>query len=362
VRLVQVVPELPPAVGGVGDYAVQLGRGLRERGIDTAFVVGGRVDLDAPPRCVAGFEAFSLERRASAALSGLLSRAGQGVVILQYSGYGYAKRGCPFWLPSDLWQWKRGGRRRRLITMFHELYATSAPWHSPFWVGPFSRGIARALLRLSDAYVTNTARHRDVLERWRPDLAASAVLPVFSNVGEPQWLVPVAEREPIAVVFGQGPGRRRVYEGFARFRPFLEAAGVGQILDIGPGIDDAILDSVPVSVVRCGRLEPEEVSQELSRSRFGLLDYPSIVAGKSGSLAAYMAHGVVCLNPAGGGKPFDGLRHGVNLVVPDAADACAFAEPDALQRLAENGRRWYQQHDQKRTVQAFASIIEGISS
>ena len=359
-RIVQIVVSLPPRVDGIGDYAVQLGRGLRERGIDTTFIVGGVRDLNDPPRSVAGFEAFSVERRASAALSDLLSRVGLEVVILHYSGYGYAKRGCPFWLPVGLRDWKKGGRQRRLITVFHELYAISAPWHSAFWLGPFGRGIARTLLGLSDAYVTNITRHRDVLKRWRPDLEASAVLPVFSNVGEPQWLVPVAEREPIAVVFGQPPGRRRVYERFDRFRPILETAGVSQVLDIGPKIDAPIPSNLPVSVVHRGRLEPEEVSRELSRSRFGLLDYPLIVAGKSGSLAAYLAHALVCLNPAGGGKPSDGLRQGVNFLVPDAADVSAFAEPNSLQRLAENGQRWYQQHNQKRTVQAFARIIEGL--
>src|ERR1051325_4758398 len=149
-ELIQIVPYLPPALSGVGDYAFLLARKLRSaHGINTRFLVAdgswrGGPELD-------GFAVESIANGDPASLQKSLSAAGAAApVILHYVGYGYEKRGCPLWLIRGLESWKRNHRVRRLLVIFHELYASGSPWQSSFWNSPVQRWITARLARLAD--------------------------------------------------------------------------------------------------------------------------------------------------------------------------------------------------------------------
>src|SRR5262249_35920219 len=88
-------------------------------------------------------------------------------VILHFSGYGYHKRGVPFWLVQGLRIWSRSAGRVPLLAIFHELYATGRPWHSAFWLCPLQKQIARNILNLSSAAITPTDLYRKRLSEWR---------------------------------------------------------------------------------------------------------------------------------------------------------------------------------------------------
>ncbi|HSG40281.1 MAG TPA: glycosyltransferase family 1 protein, partial [Thermoanaerobaculia bacterium] len=129
-RIVQVVPRLPPPAEGVGSYALELARALAERhGTETLFHAASA----HPPSHRAG------------ALEEALEEARPSAVLLHYVNYGYQQRGCPVWLLHTLRRWRRGGTGRRLVTVFHEVYATGPPWRSSFWTMPLQRGIAAAM-------------------------------------------------------------------------------------------------------------------------------------------------------------------------------------------------------------------------
>ena len=129
VDLVQIVPRLPPAIDGVGDYAFLLAQQMRKaHGIQTTFVVcdttwenggiekvesrkqkaeiektesGNTFQVSAFPISafkgeIAGFPVYQLRERSAAELLRMLSAPGMPqTVLLQYVGYGYEKRGCP---------------------------------------------------------------------------------------------------------------------------------------------------------------------------------------------------------------------------------------------------------------------------
>ena len=156
-RVLQIVPRLPPPEEGVGSYALCLERALAVHGISTHFLTA---------------EEGGLARR--------MEEAEADAVLLHYANYGYQRRGCPFWLPGAL----RRSRARRRVTIFHEVYATGPPWRSSFWTQPFQRRIAAAVARTSDALITSL----DLYVR-RIGPAASPektwVTPVFSTVGDP---------------------------------------------------------------------------------------------------------------------------------------------------------------------------------
>src|SRR5260370_5934535 len=122
-KLIAIVPRIPPVVDGVGDYALSLARLLRDNvGVTTQFIV---TDADwTGTDCVEGFEARRLSSHSTNELLNLLAQdesAGTRV-LLHYEGYGYATRGCPVWLVSAIELWRHANSERSLVTLFHELY------------------------------------------------------------------------------------------------------------------------------------------------------------------------------------------------------------------------------------------------
>ena len=71
---------VPPGEGGVADYAHQLASVFMPLATVTTLSRGDRLDV---------------------------TRGGK--VLLQYSGYGYAKRGAPLWLLPELNKLKKAG-------------------------------------------------------------------------------------------------------------------------------------------------------------------------------------------------------------------------------------------------------------
>src|SRR6266508_864159 len=148
-EIIQIVPKLPPSISGVGDYAYLLARELRAaQDIDTRFVVcdpswQGAKDLD-------GFTVSRINDRRADILIEQISDCGMpSVLVLQYAGYGYQKRGCPVWLVKALDEWKRQDSMRRVLVMFHELYASGPPWRSSFWTSRVQRALVKSLALLS---------------------------------------------------------------------------------------------------------------------------------------------------------------------------------------------------------------------
>jgi hypothetical protein len=351
--IVQLIPSLPPHVCGVGDYAFRLGDALRTLGIDTVFLAakGGH----RPDEChILAFAAQSLPARSHKALKEALSSSAAETLLLHYSSYGYARRGAPIWLALGLRRWKAGGSHRRLVVMFHEVWAFGPPWTSSFWMSPLQRALVASIVRLADTFITNTGWYAARLQRLAPNRAPFAVLPVFSNIGEPTALPPLEAREPVAVVFGRRAARERVYARFENFLPALRSAGIEGILDIGPPVDDRAIAQCSLPVTRCGYLDPPLASATMLRAHFGLLDYPLHCAGKSGIFAAYTAHGLVPLIRSAVVGASDGLRHGVNFV-------CT-SEPlpglrDAAQPLATAAHIWYREHALERARVYFAQAL-----
>src|SRR4051812_13750976 len=102
-KLIQIVPDLPPAINGLGDQASLLAEELeRAHGINTQFIVCRHREA-MPDR---QFPVANLKERTAQALLQTLNKLGSNdaVVVLHYVGYGYSSRGCPFWLLEGLHQ------------------------------------------------------------------------------------------------------------------------------------------------------------------------------------------------------------------------------------------------------------------
>lgn len=262
-------------------------------------------------------------------------------VYLQYSGYGYAKRGAPSWLLRDLLRIRH--RIKRFGVFFHELYGFGPPWSSAFWLSPAQRHFAIELSKLSDFWLTN----REGSAQWLCQYAGEkphAVLPVFSNVGEMAAYSTV--RAPKAVVFGGANLRKESYiaAGAALFA-WARMQGV-EIHDIGPPIGDLIVSATlkNAGVVQHGRLEYEKVSRQLSDASFGIVAYPVDYVAKSGVFAAYCAHGVCPVLISKKFLPADGLVAGTHYLagLPDRA-----AVSNVISDIGAAAWGWYQPHQVK---------------
>jgi hypothetical protein len=143
-RIIQVLPGAPPMLNGVGDFAFAVARALRSHcQVESRFVVcnpawSGRPQTD-------GFDTLAVSRRdadqLASKLEGLCDRGSAPVVLLQLSPYGFDPNGAPRWLARGLEAWKARAPDRRLVTYFHEIYATGWPWQRAFWLSPLQRHI-----------------------------------------------------------------------------------------------------------------------------------------------------------------------------------------------------------------------------
>lgn len=345
---IQIVPYLPPTVSGVGDYALILAHGLRDsHNWNTIFVVAhpneGQTEIE-------GFAVTPLLDHGRSAISDAFS--GHTQVLLHYVGYGYQKRGCPFWLLQSLKAWKRQKADARLATMFHELYANGPPWRSSFWTSPMQRKICHDLARLSDQIVTNREASAEILKRMsvREDVVN---LPVFSNVGEPQIRVPIEQREPRLVIFGGAGWRSRALKvGLKDIRAACQMWAIEEVIEIGPGESPDANLGVPL--LKMGPLAATEVSSWLNRSRLGFVSYTSSYLEKSGIHAAYAAHGVVPVLPERSLiRNTQGVERGIHYIGPEDGESSL----KTLGACSNEVFSWYQGHRIAAQTQVFADLL-----
>jgi hypothetical protein len=342
--VVQIVPQLPPPYEGVGTYAAALAGAL---GGEVRFLVGDPGWSGDRPGGESGAIRAVPARTAEGLAAALAAMARSGevdAVLLHYANYGYQRRGCPEWLVSGLDHWEG-----RLVTLFHEVWASGPPWRSSFWLLPAQRRLAARLARRSQALATTLDRYAGMLRRGSHDREI-AVLPVFSTVGEPAAPFAAGARARRLVVFGGAGVRGRAY---GPFRHALAAAAralaAEEVWDVGPPLSPpASVAGVPVRPL--GVLAADEVSAVLLGSAAGFLAYPPEFLPKSTVFAAYCAHGMlpVCAwtdHPAATGVPYwrgDGGDPG--------------GDPDGTARAAHD---WYAGHSLRSQAATFRRLLAG---
>ena len=355
-KILQIVPRLPPAIDGLGDYALNLARQLRQDfGVETHFLVGNPDWIGATE--TEGFPVIQLKQRSARTFLSQLPRKVR-TILLHYVGYGYAKRGCPLWLVDGLRRWQSEHLQARLVTMFHEVYASGKFWTSAFWLSPLQRNLAARLARLSDACLTSKQRYADILSQLsqgkHPQIPT---LPVFSNIGEPQQPPPLAERTRRIVVFGHKNSRSQVYQ---QCLPVLEQVckmlEIREIYDIGvpTGLKLSPVNGVPIE--EKGVTEAAVISEILldSVGSFSNFPLPNNLA-KSGVFAAYCCHRLIPIMTLSSAAPVDGLEAGKHYWAADFRTRQLCLE--AGQIIADNAHAWYQTHNLSIQAKVFATIF-----
>lgn len=352
-----IVPRLPPAIDGVGDYAWRLATQFSQNfGITTQFVVADPVWQGASTMTEISSQVIPVRSKQHLLqLIRPLSDA-QQIILLHYVPHGYARKACPFWLVRALEQWKSESTHRSLITFFHELYALDwhRPWSSDFWLSPVQQHLAARLAQLSDVCLTSTERYTQDIDRLSQGKHAHVpILPIFSNVGEPTTVLPLTQRQRHLVIFGQRHSKRRIYqESGVELERICRSLAIEQVWDIGPQTGMAPESIAGIPVRELGELPATEISDLLSRSLAGFLTYDPWRLSKSGIFAAYCAHGLLPVNHRGLAQPVDGLIAGTHYYVSQPASTL---DLDAGQAIANQAFNWYQSHCLSKQAQIFTN-------
>ncbi|WP_071191175.1 hypothetical protein [Trichormus sp. NMC-1] len=358
-QMTVIVPRLPPAVDGVGDYGLNLAKQMRQDfGVVTEFIIG---DANwSGEDFVEGFTVKQVEYRSQNALLDLLpnDQNSEQTILLHYVGYGYARRGCPVWLVEGLEKWRKAGNNRRLVTMFHEIYAFGPIWNSQFWTSPLQRNLAARLVKLSDRCITSKQGYAEIISKFSNGKHSDIpTLPVFSNVGEPEYLTPLSERSRRLVVFGGGGPRSRVYQqSLLALKRTCQELEIEEILDIGPALKFAIepVNNIPVTCL--GVKSAQEISDILSTSLVGFFNYSLEHLTKSTIFAAYCAHKLLPVGIWYEGKDVDGLEAGKHYWLADKYQNSM--NLSAGQTVADHAYAWYQNHRLSAQAQTFVKYLK----
>jgi hypothetical protein len=329
--VVTIVPRLPPAVCGVGDTAVAIAESMERRhSIETTFVTG---DIQAPPAEVS-WPSQSLRQRSATLLRHALGDS--PAALLHYAGYGFARRGCPFWLADGLEAWLRH-EGTRLVVVFHELYATGPVWTSAFWLSRTQKSLARRLAEAATLVIVTRRSVANEVAVWRHGDVVRH-LPITSSVGELPQPSPIGDREKRLVIFGGAGVRSGAYAHPERLERVCRALGVEEIVDIGPG---NLTVSLPrferIRITPMGVLNRADVSRVLADSVAGYVAYHADCLAKSSIFAAYAAHGMLPITNADHHSEADGLIAGQQYLV-------AASLTGADEAVAAAAHRWYWTH------------------
>ncbi len=291
-RLIQIVPEVSPDVGGVADYAERLKNALAAGGWETFFLAPVRRGRPSRPD-LAEFQPSATEFTNT--LRAALASTPASNILLHYVGYGFDPRGCPEWLIDGL---EHGKPQFRLTTIFHEMHLSGPPWTTRFWLVPKQKRLIRRLSRISEARFVSSPVALEGLRSIDPQRECRLVA-TPSCFGEPPRKSWPATRGPQAAVLGLPPVRSRVYgSGLRSVETFCQRAGIQRVHDVGPPVQATPASLGGALVQVHGILPAESVSALLLHCRVVITAYAARFAAKSTLIAAGMAHGCAVYNCA----------------------------------------------------------------
>jgi hypothetical protein len=356
-KLLQITPRVPPSACGVADYSWILADELKTNGsIVNEFICCGNHQVQPIEKTL--HEVTSLRTSKIELLKAVEERwSDLDAVLLHVSLYGYNKRGIPWWIGSA---WQEMSRKRgnpKLLTFFHELYADSSLYHSAFWLKPLQKLILRRLRRASHYTFTNRQAYASWLDSDINLNIKTAVLPVFSNLGESENPISLSDRSNEMAMFIIGHLFDLSQSDLVmRAADLASKLGFTKLHVLGK-VDGEINCKTDLEVVLHGRLPAQEISKILSDCRMGYLSYTPEYLAKSGLLAAYAAHGLAVAVSGTASPLHDGLMHGHNIYFEEDFKKKECLDFDSFQVSALNLHEWYRGHSRSKVASEIRSTI-----
>jgi hypothetical protein len=289
-NIIQISPTFPPNIGGVGHYADLLGRYLITKGVKSEFFISDFSGYNLSSQKLFG--------KNSSELLMLLEKSNCKDIILHYSPYGYATWGLCLSLIQSIKKWKKRRKERRVITVFHEIYATGPIYRASFWTYLIQKYLAKILFKMTDLVLTTTKKNKFFLSLMEPKKKV-LISNVFSNIGEKKYNKNINKRKKIAIIFGGCTQKELLYQNMIlhqrKYLNMLTKLSIDKIVDIGPktkGLKK--IGKIPIQST--GIKSRRFISNLFSNSKAGLVFYPIGLMTKSGIVASYSSHGLVIIN------------------------------------------------------------------
>ena len=306
-QLIQIVPRFPPALDGLGEFALHLGDALSQLNGELSNFVVWRPHESPTPVITGPHRIHPLRGQSAAALEKavnmLLQPRKTTTILLHYTSYSYSKEGLPVWLPGVLRRLK--ALDCRLVTFFHELYATGR-FPDKTWMGSWlQKSIFQQILSLSDATITsNTGYFEEIKKNSSKPMLLTGI---GSNVGEPAAPIPWAGRKRRLVMFGLPATRARLYQQhLADLKTLSSQLAIDEIADVGSaeGVTttlDEVRNQFGPMFHSYGIQPAGRISEILANSLAGAVNYRYYQRFKSGVVAAYQAHALpaILFTPSG---------------------------------------------------------------
>jgi hypothetical protein len=289
-NIIQICPTYPPNISGVGDYTKLLANFLKKKNINSKILVSDYLNNKNVKQILFG--------KKNKNLISLLEKINSNVVILHAAFYGYASRGLCFDLIKSLEKWKQNDKNRKLITIFHEIYATGPIYRMSFWTSLPQKYLAKKLLKLSNVALATSKQNNITLSSF--DKKKIIIYSnVFSNIGELKKNKKFHARKNIAIIFGNTYQKQILYKDILvnknQYEVILKKMSIKKIIDVGPKIE--ISKQIKfIDIFRVGVKSKKYISLLLRNSKAGLVFYPVNQMTKSGIIAAYASHGLVIIN------------------------------------------------------------------
>jgi hypothetical protein len=342
-RVVFIVPQLPPAHCGLGDYSKILLSHMRMDPHPRILVMHGaaqtraahpELDVEQLPGTSAGLVARLRELRARR-------------VFLQYVAQGFQSRGCPLWFLAALRRWRLETSDARLVIMFQELWFEPAWWKPDWLLQKFHRHALRKLAGVVDRVIVSTESFAEKMRgATAPDrlevLMNPATIPLAGSLSE-------ARREPgHMVLFGRQGSRLFALNDMGPWLGKLHAAGFLRKLWLVGSRETSAMNDREDSLA--GKLLPggiaevlgpqslERLSQIFLKAEMGIFTKTARDYTKSTIFMTYALHGVGILSPKAAGvavPPLCWITHPSELLE-------GVVTPEIVQERGQNLARWYE--------------------
>lgn len=360
--LIQIVSGFAPDVDGMGDFSRRLADELwKQKHIRSHIVVYRRPRQAAvAPEAESYRVSYPDTATPEDCYRHVVELVGSSVsrpVLLHWGPYAYTSDGLPVPFAEMI---KNLSRRVRLLTLFHETWAQDWPWKRAFWTAHSQRAAVERILQSSTAAFTSSIFFERRLDTLNVGDVPIGRLRIFSNIGEISDPKPLRARTRRLVVFGQKNTREALFRNHAkRLQSAIRNLGLDSILDVGSGNSSLIPDHLGTTPVeRAGYLSETRLSELLSDSVGGALQYGSEVWEKSGVLATYQSHGMVPILAPRVKDSFRPFPEMPFVLLKDLSHARHRMDEKDLQLLADRSYRYYMKEvSVDRAVEQIASCM-----
>ena len=347
-KIIQITPTFPPDIGGIGYYSQIIGNALKKNKIKSYFFVKNTNILKRKEKKNIFF--FDNQNRK---LENSLQKYNCKIAILHFSGYGFAKRGLCFQLIKSLKKWKKNVSNTKLITIFHETFATGPIYRMSFWTSFLQKYLLKKLLKISDVKIATIKKNQLLLSSLSHSNKKVYLAGVFSNIGELKNKQLIYKKK-IAIIFGNTSQKEAFYDdlslNFDQYITILQKLSIEQIIDVGPVVKN--LKNIGNLKVKTIGIKPISFLSNLFKiAKVGFVFYPNDYMGKSGVIASYASHGLLIVNLC------QATNTVKNLFVPNVHYLNSFKKNQKInyEKIAMSSFNLYKKQNINKTV----SLIKG---